>query len=372
MALPTKPVDPRVARGLLAVLRRDWDEARARLSPADGTALAEAARAADVHPWVHHLLETEGRLNLAGGDGAARLTALRRKCRLDNMLLLGRLEEVLDLLARAGIVPVALKGVDVVHRLGVPFDARTLDDVDLLVAASEVRGALDALARAGWGVPQGAELDHWLRSSHHAPAASPGPVSVDVEIHWNLVQDVRYRLDAGGLRARARPLSIAGRGLLRLENHDAVGHLLLHHLAHYFDRRLKWTVDLERLTAEPGFAWETVADRMRDWGASATAGLALLHLRKLRPDVVPPAALATMPAAGWRRALTAPLRSTHPLEWYRWSERRWVRMWIAAAAFEDPWRLPAYLLHREGRERAPEAPALREPREPGAPAAPLS
>ena len=54
----------------------------------------------------------------------------------DNLLLLARLEQCLDLLLRAGIRPVALKGLDVLHRFRRPFDERTLDSAGQRLARS--------------------------------------------------------------------------------------------------------------------------------------------------------------------------------------------------------------------------------------------
>ena len=340
------------ARLLLLILAERWDDA-ARLSGARAPSAAtfvELCRACDVHPRVHALLAAAGRGGLVGGAAMERLAALRRKTRNDNILLLSRLEQMLDLLRREGIVPVALKGVDVLHRLYASFDERTLDDVDLLVRPGDRDRALAAAEAAGWTAPQGAERNHWLRSSYEMPLTSPGPVTVSCEIHWGLAQDVRYRVDAEAVIDRARPLTIEGRELLRLDDHDAVAHLLLHHVQHYFDRRLKWVLDLGALARQPGFSWETVAERLRSWGATGAAGLALAHVRELFPDLLDPGAYRRIPAQRWRLAATLPLRSRHPLEFYRGTRRRLVQLWIAAAALEKPRELPAYLLHRGTRD----------------------
>ena len=73
-------------------------------------------------------------------------------------------------------------------------------------------------------------------------------------------------------RARAVPARVCERDVLRLDDHDAAAHLLLHHVQHYFDRRLKWALDLRRIVGEPGFRWSTVAERLRQWGGRGAAG----------------------------------------------------------------------------------------------------
>ena len=345
--------DRHEARLLLAVLREDWSEAE-RLAASrapDPATFVGLCRRCDVLPSVHAALERGGRLSLVGERAAADLGEARRKCRMDNLLLLARVERALDALREAGIVPVVLKGLDVLHRFGVGFDARTLDDADLLVAKADFPRAAEALEAAGWSGPAEPERTHWLRSSHEMPLRSPGPVEVAFELHWDLGQEKRYRIPMDEVLARAVPLRVAGRDALRLEDHDAAAHLLLHHLQHYFDRRLKWALDLGRIAAEPGFRWDEVASRLARWEGLGAAGLSRLHLDKLFPGLLPEAAAGALPAAAWRRLAILPLRSSHPLDLVRGSRRRPVQLWLAAAAFERPGALPAYLLHRGSRDR---------------------
>ena len=345
------------SRRLLAILREAWSEAEALPAPRSPV-FVELARACDVHPTVHAILERAGRVDLVGVEAQEALARLRAKVRQDNLLLLARAEQALDALAGVGIAPIALKGLDTLHRYYGRFDARTLDDVDLLVPEERLGDAVRALQAVGWTAPAERERRHWLRSSFELPLTSPGPVTVGLELHWSLGQEGRYAVDPSALRARAVPARICERDLLRLDDHDAAAHLLLHHVQHYFDRRLKWALDLRRLVAEPGFAWSTVAERLRAWGGRGAAGLALVHLVRLFPDLGSAPALSALPAAAWRRAALLPLRSGHPLDLYRGTRRRFVQLWLAAAALERPADLPRYLRRRAVRDRDGGGPAL--------------
>lgn len=341
------------ARLLLAVLRERWNEADAvcdRDSP-NGLLFVELTRRCNVQPWVHARLEASGRLAFLGDDVVEALTAARRKCRVDNLLLLAMLENALDRLLAAGVVPIVLKGVAVLQRFGIGFDERQLDDVDLLVREADFPRAFETLQDAGWTAPGEPERTHWLRSSFQMPMNSPGPVTVLFELHWGLGQRVRYDVETERLFERSRPLDIAGREVRRLDDHDAVAHLLLHHVQHYFDRRMKWALDMGRICREPGFEWDRVAERLSTWGGRGAAGMAVAHLRKLFPDLIPDRAAAILRPGWWRQALTAPLRSTHPLDMYRGTRGRRTQLYLAAVALEKPWMLPRYLLHRGVRDR---------------------
>jgi hypothetical protein len=340
------------ARILLALVGRRWEAVAelTRREPVDPDLLLAVAVEADVHPGLHALLDGEGRADLVGDEVMARLESRRAKVRNDNLLLLARTEHALDLLREAGVTPLALKGLDLLHRLYDRFDERTLDDVDLLVRPADLPRALEVLEGAGWRSPPEPKRTHYIRSSHHLPLCSPGPVTVDFELHWNLAQEDRFGVDLEGIFERALPLEVAGRPVLRMDDHDLVAHLLLHHFTHYFDHRLKWLVDLQRICVLPGFAWSGAIERVRSWGATAASAASLLHLHRLSPELIPDEALRGLPLRAWRRALALPLRSTHPLELYRGTRGRAVQLYLAAVLLERPSRLPKWWLHRRRRD----------------------
>jgi hypothetical protein len=226
-----------------------------------------------------------------------------------------------------------------------------MTDVDLLLPFAELERALDVLLGAGWQLPARSSFTHYIRSSHHLPLASPGPVSVDFEIHWNLAQETRFSIDAAGLFRRATELDVAGRRILRLEDHDFVAHLLLHHFTHYFDWQLKWALDLRAVSSAASFDWGRVAERVRSWKAATVCGYAALHLEKLVPRWIPDQLLRDLPVSGWRRALTAPLQSSHPLELFRNTRSRRVQLYLAAVMLENPLLLPRWMVHRALRDR---------------------
>jgi hypothetical protein len=342
---------------LLALVRRRWDEARELVGrhEVDPEPFVAQCTECDIHPWVDHLLRGEELTELVGARTIELLGELRQKVRYDNMLLLARAEQALDLLAGAGVTPIVLKGLDLLHRLYERIDLRTIDDVDLLVREDQLGAALAVLEQNGWETPPEPQKTHYIRSSHHLPMRGPGPIHVEFELHWNIAQEERYRIDSDGLIERAVPLEIAGRTVSRLEDHDLVAHILVHHLSHYFDRRLKWLVDLQHIVEQPGFSWERVVHKVRQWGAVAASAISLVHMKKLMPDLIPARVIEMLPVAGWRNALTWPLRSAHPLELFRNTSRRQVQLYLAAVMLEKPAMLPSWMWHRRTRDSRPGA-----------------
>jgi len=343
------------ARLLLAIVRGRWDDAETlvRGGEISASTFVDLCVEGDVPSWVHARLVDSGRADLLGAETMERLAGLRARVRRDNLLLIARAEQALGALTRAGVMPVALKGLDLLHRVYGSFDERTLDDVDLLIRPEQLATALDTLEALGWNPPPEPARTHYLRSSHHLPLKSPGPVTVDFEIHWSLAQEMRYSIDEAGLHRRAVPLVIGGHRILRLHDHDIVAHLLLHHFTHYFDRRLKWAVDLGIVAGTPGFDWSAVVERVRGWRAVAACGVSVEHLYKLVPEWIPETVRSGLRVAAWRRALLAPFRSSHPLEMFRNTRRRWLQLYIATVLLEDPRLAPRWVLHRATRDRRP-------------------
>jgi len=285
------------ARLLLAIVRERWDEARAlaRQSPVRAEPFVDLCRQADVATWVHARLESTGRGELIGDRAMEELGRFRAKVRRDNLLLIARAEQSLGILLDAGIMPVALKGLDLLYRLYADHDLRTLDDVDLLVRPEQLHPAVAALEAAGWEAPPEPQRTHYIRSSHHLPMRSPGPIRVEFEIHWNLAQEMRYTIDQAAIHDRAVPIDIGGRQVRRMEDHDLVAHLDPLLGRDGGERRLVAPPGPDRAGVDPG----NRAPRSTRGGLAAGPGLAAALDPSDRPLPGHPAALG--PALPRRR-----------------------------------------------------------------------
>jgi hypothetical protein len=338
--------DRHEARLLLLLLSERWEEAGelARRPGLRDALLAGLARECEIAPWLHHLLERNGKLELAGERTGTVLKQARHKCRVDNLHLLMLAEPALDALLDVGTRPIALKGLDQIHRYGIDFGARAMVDMDLLVRQEELPRAVKALEAAGWTPSPEPRRSHW--QPYHMALMSKGPVPLFLELHWNLVQPGRYRLRPEALFERAVGLEVCGRQVLGLEPHDHAAYLLLHHVSHYFERRLKGAVDLRTIAARERLDWSEVSRRLDSWGARAAGAMSLRHLAKLFPDSFGGAARSALRPGALRTLLTLPLRSTHPLDLFRGSDRRAVQIWLGAALLQNPLHLPRHLSGR--------------------------
>jgi len=303
--------------------------------------LAGLALECDIQPLLHGRLESADRFDLIPDSVREQLAAARHKCRMDNLLLLAEAEKAIDALAKAGVLPVVLKGMDIIHRYGMEFDLRRMDDMDFLVPATQVRETMTALASSGWKLPHRIYDSNW--APYHTGLESTGPIKVYLEIHWNIIQEGRYRLDPADLFARAGELAIGGRQVLGLDIHDLAVHTLLHHVSSHFHRKLKNWIDLRLLSLDTGFNWETVAGRAREWGGAPGAAMSMRHAGSLFPDWFPGDTVRLFGPETLRSLALKPLLSSHPLDMYRKTSSRFVEILLSAAMVSSPWRLPAAL-----------------------------
>lgn len=95
---------------------------------------------------------------------------------------LRQMEELLPILAHAGVTPVLLKGVRYLAApLGGWSAARTMGDFDLLVPPDQALGAHEAIARAGYR--QTRHVERPYLSPHHLPPLEHPDHPMPVELH---------------------------------------------------------------------------------------------------------------------------------------------------------------------------------------------
>lgn len=171
------------------------------------------------------------------------------------------LQEVVDTLARQGIVPLLLKGVAYAGTIYPNVAARPMSDIDLLVRPSRFEAAFKALRRIGFWHVGG---PHQRSPAHHALTLKRRDAAID--LHRHIVHAGRSRIDLDDLWRRARPSHVAG--ALRA----APGDEYLLHVAHLGRHELSVPlvnfVDAARLRVRA----DDVTGLAREWGLEHTIG----------------------------------------------------------------------------------------------------
>jgi hypothetical protein len=181
------------------------------------------------------------------------------------------------LTAATGAAPVIIKGPVLAERLYDAKGLRAFADLDLLVPAASLRGAVAALTERGWELARagrtyaamGEPLPGFAEDYGHElhVVRRVGAAEVHLEAHWRVTDDpIAARLDHAWLAPRARRLDGLGDHVLAPTPVDELLILAVHLLAHGSATRLIWHVDLAFASrALDEAAWEeafAVADEL--------------------------------------------------------------------------------------------------------------
>ena len=281
-------------------------EAVALLRPGDPFAELPADQrdqllsAADRHGLLGVLA---GRLPVGDEDLGRRYARLAAGARLRDARVRQVLEEVLGILARLGVVPIALKGPVLADRIHPDPGLRPSSDLDLLVREAELERSAEALVSAGFGRAPAIVDAYQLRHLHHLRLSrQPGP---DVELHFKAQSASGLALPVADLFDRALPHRTAlGTPLLVLSPEDELLVLAVHAAAHRLDRA-GWLHDLILFLARyPDLEVRLLAERAARARCRRAVACGLGAARELGAPV-PDELLA--PLGPGRRALCARL-----------------------------------------------------------------
>jgi hypothetical protein len=300
-------------------------ELRDLLPSLDGPTLVDAASRHGVSAWIADAL---GNLTF---PEQPRLLADARATVASAQKLKRLTLAVFDALRGAAIVPIALKGTVLAHRL-YPSNprCRPSSDVDVLVLPEEldrVASALEPLQLRRWVDPS---LGDVFEDHHHLSFSGlPGLV----EVHFRLISTFgRGLFDDAAIRARTREATFEQRRVRLLSPEDEFLYLATHAANHVF-LRISWLVDLQQfLRLHPALDWPAMAARAADANFTQAITVTLHLLERLLDVPIPDAAWAAFPGRRLRGLVDARLFTARMLESASLSTHRLgnfaARLWL--------------------------------------------
>lgn len=212
-------------------------------------------------------------------------------------------------LQRAGLEPLLLKGLALVHRYPAP-GLRPMDDIDLLLPPRFTASAKSVLTRGGWvqGAHAGRDPRYDLAFQHDG---APG---VPLELHYQFIEwrERSPRLDAEHLWSTRQPATVFGHPAFVLPAEIELMTLIIHAAKgfHMFDRLL-WIADLVVVTRATDLDWHELG-RLATVTRRRVATAVALRLAKRLGAEVPADLCKIAPAIAHVRALEALLDPSHP------------------------------------------------------------
>lgn len=202
-------------------------------------------------------------------DAVEDLRNRSRDCGQRGMSFVIELRGVLACLKSEGIRCIPLKGPVLMVGSYKKIGLRHFDDLDLLVAPEEVRGAFAALAKigyTGWNIDEQWIASHLTTESEHQVGCDERKFLID--LHWSVGR--RYftvPFDFDQLWRRTIRTKLIGTPVPDLSPEDAVLYLCYHGGRHLFGR-LSWVCDVAAtVAAHPNLDWDTLIARATQMGA---------------------------------------------------------------------------------------------------------
>lgn len=320
-------------------------DALARLAAAADPAL-QGARPRDLGGW----LQVSTQLGLEGlvpagvdagtwpADPAVMPAAVARMmvAEAEQAAIAQTCDDVLAVLAHAGIAAVPLKGPLLAARLYPPPLVRRSTDVDILIASRDLAVARRALAELGYAVRDEGHGAAELRHHHHLLLCAQGRAAV--ELHFDALHAFGTILPGGELVERARRAEVSRRtgpwrGLL-LDPTDELLYLAVHAAAHNFERPL-WSLDVGLFAAQAAVDWDALWHRARTWHLYPPLVYALRTAARQLGDASLAARLP--PESRWEAALHRARQRLRPMP-HKTLRRFALDRACLVASCDGPWR----------------------------------
>ncbi len=206
----------------------------------------------------------------------ARLKGTARHHWVKNQFLVASCGTLLDILDRAGVPVLLLKGAAIASSFDDDLGLRAMSDCDLLVPKDRALEVVDILARAkllapGMAGPRDVDVAHGITLALH------GSRHAAVDLHWRPLRTIGADELARDMFAAARPVDFAGRRCRVPSPEHLVFHAIVHGLEWSPFPRYDWLIDaikILRRTAS-AFDWDRLVDTALRYRFGFAVGRAL-------------------------------------------------------------------------------------------------
>ena len=218
----------------------------------------------------------------------AELRAVQEETTHRNMRRLRDFAAAATALQARGIPAIALKGMQLAPLVYRSLAARAMRDLDLLVPATSLTEAAEAMRELGYAPAQPYRVSSGAVPyfMHHVPPFVRHGLST-IEVHWHITPPPSS-VAIEELWQRAVPARIAGVDTHVLSTEDLLLHLAVH--ATYNSRcvvSVRACCDIAEVVRTQNVDWDAAIDRARRWNVGAGTYLVLRLARELLDAPIP-------------------------------------------------------------------------------------
>ena len=251
--------------------------------------MAGQARRLGVAGLLYARLAASGAISNAPADAAVALRTAHAANAAANLARAHLLGPVVPLLRRCGAEPVALKGFRLAWDVYADPGARSMTDVDLIIAKDRVEACHEAMLGCGWQPHRPAQGRLELDNEIVYKAGDPRLV---VELHWRLVRiHGPFRPCSQDILASAVSGWSGGLELRLMCPEQTIIHTAIHPYEDGNVATLRGLCDIDAIVRRTGSGidWERVVSDARAWRGARQTWLALALCRELLETPVPTA-----------------------------------------------------------------------------------
>jgi hypothetical protein len=207
-----------------------------------------------------------------------RLRGIYRQAWYKNQRLFYDMSKVLELLHKAGIRTMVLKGAALTILCYKNYAVRPMADVDVLVHPSQAMFTVDLLEKAGW-MPLTEVKEEDLYYSHSRQFNDSSGKEFD--LHWHPVWEANRENNDADCWIGAVPLTLANVSTLAPSSTDNLLHTIIHGIRYNHEPPIRWIADAVTLinSSDMKIDWEYFINQTRKHRVALRTREALIYLQ---------------------------------------------------------------------------------------------
>lgn len=274
--------------------------------------LVDLAEFHGVVSLVFHNLTKYNLGNLVPEPYLERLDRSYKGTLFKNVAISAEMDSVLGNFDKNGISVIALKGAILAEQLYGNPGLRPMSDIDIMVKSEDLPRAGSLLLEMGYQQME-ADLDR-PHAFHESPYYRQGPISLYIELHWNLDNPKLVAIPLQEIWQRAQSIQIRGKTIKVLSPEDNMLFLMVHMHKHS-DNTLKSLIDVMLMIKKyQGILdWDYILKSARSWEVEIGIYYALRWSKELLGAPVPSSLLRELKPGVLRKWILGSLISRNSL-----------------------------------------------------------
>lgn len=197
------------------------------------------------------------------------------------------LKRILQIFNRKGVATLVLKGASLAENFYPLPELRPYSDIDLLVHKNDLKVVKEILIKSGYSPAEKAN-EEFNEKYWYSYQFFQNDKKVLLEIHWNIAQLQRYKINIESIWNGAISFKIDETESLMMSIEDLIIYQSLHLAYHYYSRLL-WLIDIALifLKKRDSVNWEKIIERCKTQRVCNPVYFTLLYLKNLLKVDIP-------------------------------------------------------------------------------------